>query len=111
MWSNLDGEKLIFPDYIINEVGDKMIPNTGNLLFLMSCIYSSQNFPVRLLINEGNVLTCTFVVYISEKFFYCIDTSSVGENFQSMLKIPIDTFEKLEFNNCEYRIYVKEVLV
>ena len=112
MGEDLKGNRHIFPDYIINECGDKMIPNKGNLLFLKSCIYTSNNFPVRILIDEGGeIITCTFVVYISDNYFFCIDTSSVGKNFQSMIKIPVETFEKLNFNNCNYRIYVKESLI
>lgn len=100
-----------FPAYIINEIGDKLIPNTGNLLFLESCIYTSPNFPVRLLIDEGkDNLTCAFVVYITTTDFICIDTSSVGKDFQSLFKIPIDTFENLCYNGFSYKIYIKEVL-
>lgn len=100
-----------FPEYIVNEVGDKMIPNTGNILFLKSCIYTSPHYPVRILIDEGNeMLTCGFVVYITEKDFICIDTSSVGRNFLSVFKVPIDSFEKSCYNNSNFKIYVKEVL-
>lgn len=99
----------LFPDYIISENGDKFVPNNGNLLFLMSVIYCANNFPVRLLINEGKeMLTCAFVVYISKDYFVCIDTSSVGANFQSVFKIPVNTFESLKFGDCDYKIYVKE---
>lgn len=100
-----------FPTYIIDETGDRLIPNTGNLLFLESCIYVSNHFPVRILIDEGkDVLTAALVVYISDTHFICIDTSSVGKNFQSLIKIPVDTFESLCYNNCKYKIYVKEIL-
>lgn len=101
----------MFPDYIINEIGDRMVINTGNLLFLKSCIYTSNCYPVRLLIDEGNEnLTCAFVVYISNEYLICIDTSSVGKNFQSIFKIPVDTFDKQCYANNKYRIYVKETL-
>ena len=100
-----------FPTHIVTENGDKLIQNTGNILFLQSCIYSGNFYPVRLLINEGKEsLTCTLVVYISEKNFICIDTSSSDQNFQSIVKIPIDTFDKLCYNGFKYKIYVKEVL-
>ena len=33
------------------------------------------------------------------------------EPIPSMIKIPVETFEKLNFNNCNYRIYVKESLI
>lgn len=100
-----------FPTHIITEAGDKLIQNTGNILFLKNAIYVSSNFPVRLLIDEGkNTLTCTLVVYISEKNFICIDTSSSDQNFQSIIKIPIDSFEKLCYNGFKYKVYVKEIL-
>ena len=100
-----------FPTHIITEAGDKLIPNTGNLLFLKNAIYVSAYFPVRILIDEGKETpTCTLVVYISEKNFICIDTSSPDKNFQSIIKIPIDTFDKLCYNGFKYKIYVKEVL-
>lgn len=101
----------MFPEYIISENGDKYVPNNGNLLFLMSCIYVSNNFPVRILIDEGkDFLTCAFIVYISKDYFICIDTSSVGENFQSVFKIPTNTFEDSTYGNSKYKIYVKEIL-
>ena len=100
-----------FPTHIITEAGDKLIPNTGNLLFLQNCIYVSSHYPVRLLIDEGtDTPTCTFVVYISNEHLICVDVSSSDKNFQSMLKIPIDSFDKLCYNGCKYKIYVKEVL-
>ncbi len=100
-----------FPKYIINELGEKLVPNTGNLLFLQSCIYTSCNYPVRLLIDEGGEkITCTFVVYITSKDFICIDTSSVEDNFQSVIKIPTSTFEDSLYQGCKYVVYVKENL-
>lgn len=100
----------MFPDYIISENGDKFVPNNGNLLFLMSVIYCSNGFPVRILIDEGkDMLTCAFIVYISKEYFVCIDTSSIGANFQSVFKIPVNTFESSKFENFNYKIYVKEV--
>lgn len=100
-----------FPTHIVTENGDKLIQNTGNILFLQSCIYSGNFYPVRLLIDEGKEsLTCTLVVYISEKNFICIDTSSEGNDFQSIIKIPLDTFDKLCYNGFKYKIYVKEVM-
>lgn len=101
----------MFPEYIISEIGEKFVENTGNILFLKSCIYTSTHYPVRLLIDEGkDDLTCAFVVYISEKDFICVDTSSTDNNFQGVFKISVESFEKLNYNNCPYKIYVKEVL-
>lgn len=101
----------MFPDYIISENGDRFVQNRGNVLFLKSSIYKAPNFPVRLLIDEGKEqLTCTLVVYISEHDFICIDTSSIGKNFQSILKIPVSTFYDKKFQKCPYKIYVKETL-
>ena len=86
MWKDLKGNRHIFPDYIINECGDKMIPNKGNLLFLKSCIYTSNNFPVRILIDEGGeIITCTFVVYISDNYFFEFATDALLANFQSVI--------------------------
>lgn len=101
----------MFPQYIINELGEKMVKNTGNLLFLKSCIYTSPHYPVRLLIDEGKEnLTCAFVVYISEEYFICVDTSSTDANFQGVFKIPVKTFTEECFGGCKYVIYIKEVL-
>lgn len=100
-----------FPTHIVSEAGDKFIPNNGNLLFLKNSIYISSHHPVRLLIDEGKETpTCTLVVYISTENFICVDTSSSDKNFQSIIKIPVDTFDKLCYNGCKYKIYVKEVL-
>lgn len=100
-----------FPIYITSEIGEKFVKNNGNLLFLKSCIYTSSHYPVRLLIDEGkDELTCAFIVYISNKDFICIDTSSTDGNFQGIFKIPIDNFDSLCYNGCRFEIYVKEVL-
>lgn len=100
-----------FPKYILTESSDKLVVNTGNLKFLASCIYASNHYPVRIIIDEGGEdFTYGFVVYISKEFLICIDTSSANENFQSIFKIPVDSFSKLCYNGCRFKIYIKESL-
>lgn len=100
-----------FPTHIISECGDKFVKNTGNLRFLASCIYASNHYPVRILVDEGGEgFTCGFVVYISSKYLVCIDTSSKNENFQSIFKIPVDSLREMCYNECKFKVYVKETL-
>lgn len=98
-----------YPKYIINELGVKMIPFKGeDIEYLKSLLYTENNYPVRILVDEGGeYFTCGFVVYITDKNFICVDTSSLGENFQGIFKIGVDNFKEQSYNN--YRIYVKEL--
>lgn len=95
------------PDYISAENGIKYVPCRGNILFLKSVIYEHSNYPVRLLMQEES-LAAFFIVYITSKNFICIDTSSEGKHFESLLKIPISTFENRCFEGVNYEIYIKE---
>ena len=47
---------------------------------------------------------------ISENGDKYVPNNGNGENFQSVFKIPTNTFENSTYGNSKYKIYVKETL-
>ena len=94
----------MLPEYISAENGIKYVPFTGNILFLKSILYEHNNFPIRLLLEEEQ-LSAFIIVYVTAKNLICVDTSSEGKLFESILKIPVSTLKERVFEGINYEIY------